>query len=308
MRKKTIVFVICPGRSGSTVFSKFLGTHSKCFSVSEIHYFDAQIKADKFCSCEKKYSECSFWKSVIKDVDTNLKPIESFNTSSVPFFKSGFILSKLYRYVQLYIYYFTGVHIGTSEYFEQIKNEAELLKIVSNKLDEDFIIDSSKNAVRAIYLSRVLKDDFDFKYIILNRDIRANVYSQLKQDSSVVVNGQEVTYSKKDVPLLEEATNNWVKITRNFNLLNSLFKLKAAKIIYEDFTLNPKQEFKKVENILGVSWEESMLDLSNCNSHMLGGNLSRIKAKSIHPPKEEWKNFTNDELAYINKYEKKYVK
>ena len=300
MRKK-IVFVVGPGRSGTTVFSKFLGMHSRCFALSEPHYFDAQIRADDYCSCEKKYSQCSFWQLVITRLKEKGVQIEEFVTSGVPFYASNGLIEKIFKNLTLIIYYRFGLSYASRGFFEQIEREAILLETVAESVQEEYIIDASKGFVRALFLQRYLRGKFDFHYIILSRDPRSNVYSKMKTSSNIAFSDGTKVVMDEQGASLEEALRQWNKITRKYILFDRIFGTRAIKVVYELFTQDPKNFFvKKVSDPLGLSWEEKMTDLTSKEHHLMGGNFSRINAKSIHPAKEEWRKLPQGQIDLIS--------
>ncbi|MFB6341481.1 sulfotransferase [Saccharicrinis sp. FJH62] len=299
--KKKIIFIVCPGRSGSTVFSKFINTHSKVFSLCEPHYFDKKIKEeeeDKYCSCEKTYTQCNFWKNVISQIEKQTQEIQKFNTSKVAFVNANKILT-IIKYLNLYFYYWIGFPYMFRNYFYQIKNEACLLKTISELKSEEYLVDASKNYVRALFLEKYLKNEFSFHYIILMRDPRSNVYSQLKKDALVRFDDQTVKMKRIPKSNIQAAIKEWKKITINYLNLNKIFNTQADLVLYEDFTQNPKMIFQKLS--LNLAWENQMLNLNSAEHHLLGGNTSRITAKKIFKAKEEWKKFNKSELQLIMK-------
>ncbi len=278
--------------------------HSNCFALSEPHYFDTQIKADDLCSCEKKYSQCDFWQLVISKLKEQGITIDNFNTSSVPFYSSNSLLDKIVKNLNLFFYFKTGFPFLYREYFNQIKNEARLLEVISESVKEQYIVDASKSFVRALFLHKYLENKFDTFYIILSRDPKSNVYSQMKTSSKIQFSGRKelIVKTKDKGATLKEALHQWIRITQKYLLMNKIFNTRAVKVIYAEFTNDPKVTFlEKVSEYLNIHWEDNMLDLTSKRHHLLGGNYSRINAKVIHPAKDEWKNLTKRQIDYIEK-------
>ena len=115
---------------------------------------------------------------------------------------------------------------------------------------------------------------------------------------SVQLENREIIYSKKKLPSLSEATENWCRGNNSNLVLGKVFGINPVYICYEAFTKDPKAAFLKGQN-LSLDWEEDMVDLSQGGHHMVSGNLSRINAKFVNPPKDEWKNMSADDQAYV---------
>jgi len=306
--KKKLVFIICPGRSGSTVFSKFLGTHSNCFAISEPIFYDKILRDNSFCSCGDRYNQCSFWVKIgQKLMAKGINPL-TLKTSSVPFSDSVFFFIKIIKFFNLYLFNKLGFPYLFPQYLEQIKKEVVLLETIIENRKEEVFIDASKNFVRALFLERLLKKKFDISYIILVRDPIANIFSRMKTQIVVKHDDIEYTVENKNTNLLSHI-NEWNRTVKSFIRLNKVFNKKAKIIVYEKFAYNPKKTFIEISNKLNLKWEEGMLDLSNSDHHLLGGNSSRITATTVNLPKNEWVAFKEDEIELIkNKTQHTYNK
>lgn len=303
--KKQLVFILSSGRSGSTVLSKFLGMNSQAFALSEPKYFDKVITSktmpDNLCSCENKLNDCEFWQSVITELKKNNVDVNNFFTSKYNFINSSKWFSKIFKYITLFIYYATGIIIYRDNYFKQIQNQAQLFKIIDSLSNKPVYIDASKDYVRALFLSRLLRDDYDFKFIMLFREPLANVFSKIKKQSDFIIGGNKISFKKQKSQSIEAAVLEWKLVTKNFILLNKIFRNKAITIIYEDFANNPKLSFQKIVNEVNLKWENSMLNLNQSGHHMISGNLSRIDAKNIRKPSLEFNNLSLEEKNYIKR-------
>lgn len=297
--KKKIIFIISSGRSGSTLLCKFLGMHSQCFPLSEPQRYDMATRTNGFCSCSEKLLDCPFWEAVRDKLETAGYPGGKMETSRVPFYRGNGVMSKIRAYLGLFLFSKGLGKFIDEQYFQQLKNEAKLLQTVSVISNKPVLIDASKSLVRAIALSRLLKDEFDLHYIHLYRDPVSVVYSSLKKNMSVNLEDRKIVYSKEKLPTLPEATENWSRGNNSNLVLSRVFGIKPAYVCYEAFTEDPKEAFKNVGEELGLDWEERMLDLSQGGHHMVSGNLSRINAKRVNPPKEEWKKMDANDQAYV---------
>ncbi len=299
--KKTIVFVICHGRSGSTLLSKFLGINSNAIALSEPVFFDTQHALGELCSCEKTYYDCDFWKYIRKEMGIKDGELEKFNTSKYSFVTTNKIM-KLLNYISLYCYTKFSVPFVNKKYVDQINNEVKLLDTIARVRGEEVIIDASKNMPRAIFLKKVLGSKYNIKFVYLKRDPRSVIASQKKKDFVLELGGKETVLTKDKQKFDFDLNLEQVRrIEKNNKRLFKVFGVEKLDLVYEDFATNPKEAFKELGAYIGLKWEDNMLDLDSCEQHLLGGNYSRIKAKSIHPPKTEWNELlTSEELNRIN--------
>lgn len=300
--KKKIVFVISSGRSGSTLLCKFLGMHSSCFPLSEPQRYDMATETNGYCSCEEKLLDCPFWSGVRKRLEERGHSNGYLTTSRYPFYKQGSRLGKLKAYLDLYLLTRGLRKLPKNDYFMQLRNEAELLQAISSESEQPVLIDASKSFVRAVGLSRLLKKNFDAHYVFLYREPLSVIYSSMKKNMSVQLDDKEIVYSKKNLPSLEEAVDNWCRGNRSNLTLSRIFNVNPSFVCYEEFARDPQSSFERISSDLGLEWEDSMLDLSQSGHHMVSGNLSRINAKVVNPPKEEWRQMNEDDQAFVRKH------
>ena len=256
-------------------------------------------RTNGFCSCAKEILECPFWENVRKELEQAGYEGGRMETSRVGFYKGNSPFAKAKAYLGLILFARGTANLIEKEYFNQLKNEAELLRKISLVSERPILIDASKSLVRAVALSAILKEEFDAHYIHLYREPVPVVYSAMKKNMSVKLEDREIVYSKKKLPSLAEATDNWRRGNNSNLLLSKIFGLNPAYICYESFTNDPKKAFQKVGTELGIGWEDGMLDLSQSGHHMVSGNLSRINAKQVNSPKEDWRNMASGERAYV---------
>lgn len=296
---KEIIFILAPSRSGSTVFSKFLGMHSRCFSLSEPRSFDVQIQRNSLCSCGEHYHDCLFWNRIQQSITgTDFTTSIRFNSPEER------MLRKILKTGNLFLFLKFGFPFYFKDHDRVMRNNALLLHTVSASIPEEVIIDASKDVVRALYLSRLLKKEFRSKFVLLFRDPVANVYSKMKSEYKIRLNsdeGEEIEIISKDPNRMElhEAIKSWNSQVQRILQLIRLFRVPCINVVYERFATDPKLVFDQISSHLGLSWEDSMLDLESKEHHLMGGNSSRINARIIHKPKEEWRNLSEQEIELI---------
>lgn len=299
--KKKILFIISSGRSGSTLLCKFLGMHSKSFPLSEPQRYDMATETNGFCSCREKILNCQFWESVRGKLDELGYTSGRIETSSTLFYQNKGLFVKFFAYLKLYFFSRGIGGLSSAKYYEQIKRESQLLRIVSEVSGKSCLIDASKSLVRAIILSRLLKRDFDTHFIYLYRNPASVIYSTMKKQMSVQLAGKEITYTKNNLPSLKEATEGWRRGNLSNLRLMKIFGISPTYVNYEEFTAFPKQSFNRIGEKVELNWEDEMLDLSQVGHHMISGNLSRINACKINPPSDEYAKMDEVDQNYIKR-------
>ena len=72
-----IIFILCPPKSGSTLYEILLGSHQEIFSIGE------RRVGSEICNCGSKIEKCIFWskinsmsnsKNIINDISENSNP------------------------------------------------------------------------------------------------------------------------------------------------------------------------------------------------------------------------------------------
>jgi hypothetical protein len=282
MRKK-IVFVICNGRSGSTVFSKFLGAHSNCFALSEPHYFDTHFNDCELCSCEKTYEKCDFWNAVVADIGIKKEDIGRFNTSSIPFTKTNEgKIKKIIKYLNLFVFTKFKIPYLYKDYFSQIENEIKLLESVMHLREEKIFIDASKGLTRAIFIMSVLGSKYDYSFIFLERNINNVINSMTKNKVKIELSNGSTKETESNSQMDKLNAEKQIKsVTKHNKIMRKIFNLDVTYVNYEGFIKDPHDIFVGLKKMLSINWEETMLNLNEGDHHLLGGNYSRINARTI---------------------------
>ncbi|MFT6835952.1 MAG: hypothetical protein ACJA0H_001992, partial [Francisellaceae bacterium] len=189
------------------------------------------------------------------------------------------------------------------DYFSQIKNEAKLLESVMHLRSEQLFIDASKSLTRAIFIMNTLKEKYEYSFIFLEKDIHG-VINSMKKDKVTIKLSNGFTKEKlsNNQFNIHNAVEQIKSISRHIRRISKIFGIKGMQVEYEQFTNNPKNVFLNLAKTLKLDWEETMLDL-NCNEHhLLGGNYSRINAKTIKKGKGEHNELSNEDINIIDGY------
>ncbi len=292
---KKIIFILGSGHSGSTVLDKALGSFPRSHSLGEIFFFSRIITSDTLCSCGKKYSHCPFWKTKRKLFCTKHsikeESIKKFRMHLLPFGEGG-IFYRLLDTIDLTLNLLGFSILLNNENKKIIKNNIFVFDLFQHETQIDYLIDSSKNFRRALFLKNKLKNKSIFLHLI--RDGRAVIFSYLKKTYKVISTDEAGELQTREYKRKESNPHTIIKNWKRLNtFLYYYFKYflspKSSYLIrHEDFAATPQKTFQKMSDQLGLQLNVDALDLTT-ESHMVGGNSSRINAKNIHAPSYKWK-------------------
>ena len=173
--KKTIVFILGTGRSGSTVLDKAIGSHSQCFSTGELFNIKEDLENNGLCGCGVPLRECQFWGNIFGKINEKYCIDIKNRPSDFPLKFRENNLSNISR-----LAYKTGCFLkllGIFKYYRfnifknEIQNNLLLYRTIFNNIEENILIDSSKNIWKPLLIRRQT-NEFDLKYIFLVRDGR----------------------------------------------------------------------------------------------------------------------------------------
>lgn len=281
-----VVYIMGSGRSGSTVLDTVLGNHACIESVGELaNAGRAWGSTNEYCSCGLRAGDCGFWKDVKNDWESRL-----------PSALSSGDWWKLQREFERIRSLFKTMRHGArqSTMFEQYATGIrELYRALQAVSGAEFIVDSSKNPVRALALSYV--QDIDLKLIHLVRDPRGVAWSYKKPYKQNSAGGVQVEMSGEAI----------ARTSLRWRLANNLSEMAtrcvsredAFRIRYEDFVFDPEGVLHEVGNMIGLdfSWIISgILQGGGFNvGHSIAGNRVRMSGEIRLRPDVEWRDHLN---------------
>jgi hypothetical protein len=300
-KKQTIIFIVGAGRSGSTVLDKYLGGHSKGFSMGEIGMLDTCIDG-MLCSCSNKMRECSFYKTIIENHRN-----EVLGTSFR--IKRKTLFDTLLLRIQIFISIIFNVNLLDRKSKEILSNNHKIISSITKTSNQEVFIDSTKNTIRAMLLAKLYFKDYTIKYIYLIRHPFANIFSRKKKEVKVLINGKYLTL---DSSTISQSCKMGLQVWNKQNLL-AIFSLILVKkhvrvFMFEDFISNPKDMFNRLSDIHHLQYESTMNNLDHKEHHIVGGNYSKINAKEIIKDNRNYNEFFTNNEALLIKRKTKFVK
>jgi len=287
-----IIFILAAARSGSTLLDKAIGSHSECFSLGEITNFANIFSKDKIlCGCGRWVKDCPFWESVGNELlmRANVKTLSEYNIKEE--YKHKGILKKI-KALRNYLGFYD---FSTRKYLERTQI---LYNNIIQKSQKNVLIDSSKGIRRSYMLSKFLKN-YDAYFIHLIRDGKAVLNSKKKGYYTVTLPTGEQKKFYPEKPNIDSKyfIKDWLQY--NKRVLKTLKLVPSNKTYFlkhEDLLTDPEKHLKNICNLVDLKYQDSMPNLENDHNHILGGNASRVNAKSIQKPsKPDYSNLSEED-------------
>lgn len=281
------------GHSGTTIMDIILGNSEEIESFGEI--ISGMNRIDDTCGCNQTMKECSFWKSVILNYESD----NSSWIKDVAFLK-GKTHSKYWLYLYLTGHYFKGESALKKI---NIKVYTSIKTNISSQ-NNKWILDSSKEPTRALFLL-LNNDDAKVIYLVKNPYDVANSYKKRFIKYGYFNFLRRLYKNKRDFIFLSFVIGiSWTI----GNLMNELIKLRFPKRVlvvrYEDFindfdgTVSEIGEF--LNSDLNDIKEMKLKDQPFSIGHNIGGNKIRTKGSVKLEHVESKKLLTKLESFLVN--------
>ena len=280
------------GRSGSTLLDIVLGSHPDIQGVGElVNLVKNGWLQNEHCSCGKPANDCPFW-SQVRQVWGG-RGIDSFERYTA--LQGSF---EHYRNLPALLRKRRDLSPRFQEYAESTRILFEVIRDVGGK---PIVVDSSKNPVRALALSKV--PGIDLRLVHLTRDGRGLVSSlsrSWRKDEEV-----GVTRDIKARPVWRTAVF-WLAV----NLLSGwvrwqLAPKKSIRVRYESLVTNPKGVLGEIGRLVNVDLAPVANAISRGDAiavgHNVAGNRLRMsRSVRLRPQAGQWKNMLSHEQQQLS--------
>lgn len=277
----TVAYVIGSGRSGSTVLDALIGSHPRALSTGELsHLARDGWMGREICACGTAIVDCPQWTSVRAAWTAQFG--DEATAEYVGLQRS---VERLRRV--------PGLALGSSrrqarwQRYGQLTRE--LFGAIADTTGRDVIVDSSKNPVRALALSRV---GIDLALIHLVRDPRAVAWSFGKSFSRDPAAG--VQRDRSGAAPWRTALK-WQFVNAQAQLLRRHLSTNRSVIVrYEDLVSRPRVTLARIGQLLDLDLEAvgaaaeagTPIDID----HPVAGNRLRMN-RAVHlRSDDEWRS------------------
>lgn len=259
------------GRSGSTVLGTLLQALPKVVHVGELGELPRVVQAGELCSCGRIIGACDHWSQILHSWRGE-RDRESLETLSR--YDTGGQLHRVRRLVCDLV----RDSCAVDEYLGETK---ALLEAIRLHTGAEVIVDSSKDPLRAVLLSRI--DGLDLRVVHLTRDCRAVSASLLKSHNRALEKGVGRTIQRR--PVWQSAAA-WTVRNAQIEVLLHWIGL-GGRVRHEDIGSDVVGTVRRLVEDLG--WETSPTEMGLEGplevGHIVAGNRLRMQGKvSVQMP------------------------
>jgi hypothetical protein len=249
-----VVYINSFTNSGSTILGSLLGGHPQIQYIGESKNFQANILADKLCSCGLAFKVCPFWKQVLSDLGMD---IDEFST------KVG-ARSRLHKLLQLLLLFdVSSDHVifslGRNPFDRErtmVSNVIRLHQLAAKVSGKPIICDSAHRSSLAKQLSLKYKHG-SIKIIHLIRDGRGVMNSIVKK--------QKVGAAA--------AAKDWRNYTRYALLVQrTIPEAFTMQVKYEDLGSRFSDTLNRIYAFLNLELLAQQPLIERTNFHVIGGS------------------------------------
>lgn len=292
-----VLYLCCSSFSGSTLLSFLLNTHPLITTVGHTIGWRYDPEETFHCSCGQPMPDCPFWISVAEAFKDAGLPFEFYNfgtdykllensdlnrylTAQLPRFRNDTLERLRDRLVSL-------VPPWARTLARQDRANTVLMRAALAYSGSRVYADNSHSPFRMQRLARI--PDLDLFGLYLVRDIRATVYSHMKNHQWGV----------------EAATRVW--LTQQSNILRLSRGIdRMLAVNYDDLCDETDATLARIHGFVGLPPAPASTDFGRSEHHILG-NVMRLGEKKIAKD-QRWKSeLTSANLDYIRRTTKDFM-
>lgn len=302
--RKTIVYIVGRGHSGSTMLELLLNRNPSIAAMGEVNLLPLQLyrTGDKSrwigeCSCNSRPLECPTWGPTLRKVQHRTKLDLETRPLSLRVSDEG--LAEEFGWKKPW----SVLTFKARRFFrKQSQNGSFLSSVFDNKLFKpwaktrdiiyesysescgvNILVDASKDYLQMVDLYRFSKHKVKVLYI--TRDVRGHAWSSIRKKGETAAN--------------EAAT--WKRL--NENILHSLKHIEKPDwlhVKYEDLCSSTNQTLSRIFDFVGAPDEQLDPDKEKQKRHTIAGNRTRFRDLDVIRHDEKWKeNLSETDLQTL---------
>lgn len=276
--KRTMLYILSPSYSGSTLLTFLLSRHPQIATIGELKATGMGDVKEYRCSCGELILECDFWHAVaqrsagqgmqfsVTAFDTKLHSNSHFANRLVDTTVRGSLFEAA-RGAALKL--LPGANRVLQD---SIMRNYRIGEIVCDLQQKEVFLDSSKTPSRLRHLAAA--DLWDIKLICLRRDGRGVSNSNRKH---------------LDIGI-GPAAERWVRDAQEIeHTLQRLHGLEKVEIRYEDLCQDPEATLTTITDAFGLAKPDLGSEALKSGEHHILGNSMRLSAVSEVRYDESWR-------------------
>ena len=280
MNKSNLIYIMGRGHSGSTVLDAILGNSSEIESVGE--FISGCTAYDQSCSCGVVFIECDYWKKIREHYEKNNKSKWDESCRQV----------KKITHIKYYIkILFAKKNSNSFKGISKINNS--LFQSISECSNKKYIIDSSKEVTRGIFLLKFTENTKIIHLVKNPENILASNYYRIKSGRGFKFLRKKYTNKNLLPILLLMSCIGWILGNLFAELIKNIFKKRVILIRFEDLNKNTKITLNRLSEFIGINLDdiiESVIKKKELEiGHNIGGNHMRMQKTFYFKESEELK-------------------
>lgn len=306
MEKIKLIYILAASHSGSTLTAMLLGANPNICTVGELKITHLGDPEKYRCACGEPIKKCRFWNLIVTamqkqgvnyELGKTVTNISSTENRYIKRFLRPQFKGKLFEYLRDCALFFSP-QWHTHLRFVQ-KNNTALMRSLREVSGKQFIVDSSKVAIRLKYLLR--NRDIDIKVVRLIRDGRAVALTYMDPYNFADASKPELRAGgfggNRDGQRMsmKKAAYEWLFNNREAEyMLRQLDRKKWIEIHYEDICLKTDVTLQKISDFIGIDTISDYKNFRRIPQHVVGNGM-RLDTGSEIQLDERWKKALSPE-------------
>lgn len=265
-RHMRIIYILGPGRGGSTVLERVLNSAPTAFALGEFRNFWCMEHKDLTCSCGSPVPRCSFWNEVIQTAGVGRSEFDALVRGEDAVVKTKYLVKKRFSLPEI------AADPTVRSFFDLQRVLFEAIAAVSGC---ETVVDSSKSAPRAWILAAMQ----DVSVIHLFRKATDTIVSWRlpKWDPGLNAPMQKMS--------IQRAAVDWWKVEYLGRRLGKSYPV--SRISYDEFVASPKDVLNNISDetirqiTAEIAWHDEQTVIASGGYHSLNGNPDRFEKGPI---------------------------
>lgn len=285
-----VLFIVGCSRSGSTVMDAVLASHADAVGLGELQSLPkAGWMGEDYCGCGVHVHQCQFWTAVRErwSAETGAEAEDYLDLQRK--------VSRLRQLPRL-----LAPSLLRGAWFGPYRDlTTALLRAIAREAGVSTLIDSSKNPVRAMALSRL--PDIDLRLIHLVRDPRGVAASLMKSWKPDPQRGIQQAIAGMSAG---QVARSWNLVNRfSEGVVRRTAKPRAIRIRYEDVLADPTKQLAAIGTMASMDFSEVAAGIEQEKpvsfGHMVAGNRLRMKGSAPLRRSDDWSDRIDDASCRI---------
>lgn len=261
-----IIYIMGPGRGGSTLLERVLNSAPTAFALGEFHTFWRMDHKDLVCSCGSPVLRCSFWNEVIETAGVGRAELNALRCGEDAIVRTQYLVKRRFS--------LPGIAADPAVR-SFIELQRVLFEAISTVSGCETLVDSSKSAPRAWILAAVQ----DVSIIHLYRNATDTIVSWRLPKWDTGLNAPMRKMS------IQRAAFEWCRIENFGRRLGRCYPL--SRINYEEFVASPKDVLNNIKDgsirhvTAQIAWHDEHTAIPGRCYHSLNGNPDRYETGPI---------------------------